>query len=89
MDKEYDSEKIHSLIREEIRTDSIISARKWETKIWEKYIRQLYLIFDKNKYNQRNNNGDSVLCSKRSLEILLRARKFHTQVKEVKLELVV
>jgi hypothetical protein len=28
MDKEYDSEKIHSLIREEIRSDSIIPARK-------------------------------------------------------------
>ena len=89
MDKEYDSEKIHSLIREEIRPDSIISARKRETKIWGKYRRQLYLIFGKNKYNQRNNNGDNVLCSKRSLKILLRARKFHTQVKSVKLKLVV
>jgi|GEM_PF-4233212 hypothetical protein len=71
MDKEYDSEKIHSLNIEEIRTYSIISARKRETKIWGKYKRQLYLIFDKNKYNRKNNNGDNVLCSKRSLEILL------------------
>jgi len=38
MDKEYDSEKIHSLTREEIRTDSIISVRRRKrTKILGKY----------------------------------------------------
>ncbi len=32
MDKEYDSEKVHALIREEIKTDSIIPLRKRKRK---------------------------------------------------------
>jgi hypothetical protein len=69
MDKEYDSEKIHSLIREEIRTDSIISVRRRKrTKILGKYRRQLPLIFDKIKYNQRNIAEIMSSVVKRSLE---------------------
>jgi hypothetical protein len=54
MDKGYVSEKIHLIIREEIRTDSIIPAEKKENKNFGKIRRQLHLIFDKIKYNQRN-----------------------------------
>ena len=55
MDKRYDSEKIHSIIREEIRADSIIPVRQRKRKkITEKYRKQLELAFDKIKYNQRN-----------------------------------
>lgn len=54
MDKGYDSGKIHSIIREEIRADSIIPLRKRKRKkIKGKYRKQLNLSFDKIKYNQR------------------------------------
>ena len=54
MDKGSVSEKIHPIIREEIRTDSIIHAEKKENINFGKIRRQLHLIFDKIKYNQRN-----------------------------------
>ena len=55
MDKGYDSEKIHILIREEIKADSIIPLRKRKRKkIKGKCRKQLYLSFDKTKYNKRN-----------------------------------
>ncbi len=69
MDKEYDSEKIHSLIREEIRPDSIIPVRRRKrTKILGKYRRQLPLIFDKIKYDQRSIAETTFSVVKRSLE---------------------
>jgi hypothetical protein len=47
MDKGYDSEKIHSLSREEIRSDSMIPLKKIKRKkILGKYRRHLHLIFD-------------------------------------------
>jgi hypothetical protein len=39
MDKGYDTEKIHSLFRKEIRADSTIPVKKKSTKIWGKYRR--------------------------------------------------
>ena len=72
MDKIYDSKKIHSLIREEIKSDSITHLRKKRKrkrkKIWGKYRRQIRLIFDKIKYNQRNMAETMSLLSKGSLE---------------------
>jgi hypothetical protein len=48
MDKGYDSEEIHSFIREEIKADSIIPVRKRKRrKIKGKYRKQLFLSFDK------------------------------------------
>ena len=55
MDKGYDSEKIHFIIKEEIKADSIIPVReKKRKKISGKYEKLLTLVFDKIKYNQRN-----------------------------------
>jgi hypothetical protein len=54
MDKGSVSEKIPLLIREGIRTDSIIHAEKKENINFGKIRRQLHLIFDKIKYNQWN-----------------------------------
>ena len=46
MDKGYDSEKIHALIREIIKADSIIPLRqRKKKKIRGKYRKQLYLSF--------------------------------------------
>lgn len=90
MDKGYDSEKIHSLVREEIKADSIIPVRKRKRKkIREKYRKQLRLSFDKIKYNQRNIVETTFSVVKRKFGETLRARKFRNQVKEIKLKLIV
>lgn len=74
MDKGYDSEKIHSLIREEIGANSIIPVRE-RKKIWEKCRSSLYLIFDKIKYNQRNIAETTFSVVKRKLGEIIRAKK--------------
>jgi len=90
MDKGYDSEKIHSIIREEIKADSIIPVRERKRKeISGKYRKQLNLVFDKIKYNQRNIVETIFSVVKRKLGEALRARKFHYQVKEIKIKLIV
>ncbi len=57
--------------------------------IWGKYRRQLYEIFDKIKYNQRNITETAFSLSKGSLERYFGQKKFHNQVKEIKLKLIV
>jgi len=90
MDKGYDSEKIHSLIREEIKADSIIPLRvRKRTRIKGKYRKQLYLSFDKIKYNRRNIAETTFSVVKRKFGEVLRARKFYNQVKEIKIKLIV
>jgi hypothetical protein len=90
MDKGYDSEKIHSLIREEIKADSIIPLRQRKRKkIKGKYRKQLNLSFDKIKYNQRNLAETMFSVVKRKFGETLRSRKFRNQVKEIKIKLIV
>ena len=89
MDKGYDSEKIHVIIREEIKADSIIPLRKRKReKIGGKYRQQLNLVFDNIKYNQRNIAETIFSAVKRKLGETLRARKFRNQVKEIKIKLI-
>ena len=89
MDKGYDSEKIHVLIREEIKADSIIPVRVRKRKrIKGKYRRQLNLTFDKIKYNKRNIAETTFSVVKRKFGEVLRARKFYNQVKEIKIKLI-
>jgi hypothetical protein len=69
MDKGYDSEKIHDLIREEIKANSITSLRvRKRKKIKGKYRKQLSLTFDKIKYNKRNIAETTFSVSKGSVE---------------------
>lgn len=69
MDKGYDSEKIHALIREEIKADSIIPLRvRKRKKIRGEYRKQLNLTFDKIKYNKRNISKTTFSVSKGSME---------------------
>lgn len=90
LDKGYDSEKIHTIIREEIKADSIIPLRKRKRKgIGGKYRKQLYMAFDKIKYNQRNIAETTFSVVKRKFGETLRARKFRNQVKEIKFKLIV
>src|SRR5271169_7178166 len=90
MDKGYDSEKIHSIIREEIKADSIIPVRERKRKeISGKYRKQLNLVFDRIKYNQRNIVETIFSVIKRKLGETLRGRKFSYQVEEIKIKLMV
>ena len=95
MDKGYDSEEIHVLIREEIKADSIIPLRvRKRKKINGKYRKQLQIEFDKITYNRRNiveTIISVVIISvlKRKFGETLRARKLRNQVKEVKVKLIV
>ncbi|AKB69777.1 Mobile element protein [Methanosarcina mazei LYC] len=90
MDKRYDSEKIHELIREEIKADSIIPLRVRKRKrIKGKYRRQLHLTFDKIRYNKRNIAEATFSVVKRKFGEVLRARKYFNQVKEIKIKLIV
>jgi Transposase DDE domain len=90
MDKGYDSEKIHALIREEIKADSIIPLRvRKRKKIKGKYRKQLNLSFDKIKYSQRNIAETTFSVVKRKFGETLRARKFRNQVKEIKFKLII
>jgi hypothetical protein len=55
MDKGYDSEEIHALVREEIKADSIVPLRERKRKrIDGKYRKRLHTNFDNNRYNRRN-----------------------------------
>jgi Transposase DDE domain. len=90
MDKGYDSEKIHALIREEIKAESIIPLRvRKRKKIKGKYRKQLNLSFDKIKYNKRNIAETTFSVVKRKFGEVLKARKFFNQVKEIKIKLIV
>ena len=80
--------KIHALIREKIKADSIISLRK-RKKIKGKYRKQLYLSFDKTKYNKRNIAETMFSVVKRKFGETLKARKFCNQVKEIKVKLTI
>jgi transposase len=89
MDKGYDSEEIHALIREEIKAESIIPLRvRKRKKIKGKYRKQLYLTFDEIRYNKRNIAETTFSVVKRKFGEVLRARKFHNQVKEIKIKLI-
>ena len=90
MDKGSDSEKIHPIIREEIKANSIIPVRERKRKkIRGKYRKQLNLVFDRIKYNQRNIVETIFSVVKRKLGETLRARKFRYQVKEIKIKLII
>jgi len=90
MDKRYDSEKLHALMREEIKANSIIPLRvRKRKKIKGKYRKQLHLSFDKITYNRRNIAETIISVVKRKFGETLRARKLRNQVKEVKVKLIV
>jgi len=90
MDKGYDSEEIHTLIREEIKADSIVPLRERKRKrINGKYRKQLNVEFDNIRYNRRNIIETIISVVKRKFGETLRARKVRNQVKEVKAKLIV
>ena len=87
MNKGYNSGKIHSIIRDEIKADSIILVRERKRKkIRGKYRKQLNLVFDKIKSKQRNIVETIFSVVKRKLGESLGAKKFIYQVKETEIK---
>lgn len=89
MDREYDSETLDQKIREEIGAYSLIPVRKWKRKIYSGHYRQeMFDGFDREKYHQRNKVETAFSVLKRRFGESLKARKFYSQVKEIKIKII-
>jgi hypothetical protein len=90
MDKGYDSESIHRLIREYLHANSIIPIRSWNNEnVGGTYRQEMARQFDDAKYRRRQlvENRFSVL--KRKFGGDLKARKFLIQMKEIANKMIV
>ncbi|MGA2161551.1 MAG: IS5 family transposase [Methanoregula sp.] len=89
MDKGYDSEEIHRLIRDTLNPCSLIPVRDSKRKrISGYYRRRLSLSFDLEKYHQRNKVETVFSVLKRKFGESLKARKCRLQVKEIKIKVI-
>ena len=89
MDKGYDSEKIHELIRDTLNSCSLIPVRNRKRKrISGYYRRRIAQSFDDKKYHQRNKVETVFSVLKRKFGESLKARKYRLQVKEIKIKVI-
>ena len=89
MDKGYDSEEIHELIRDTLNSCSLIPVRNRKRKrISGYYRRRLAQAFDDEKYHQRNKVETVFSVLKRKFGEVLKARKYRLQVKEIKIKII-
>jgi hypothetical protein len=89
MDKGYDSEEIHRLIRDTLNSCSLIPLRTRKRKrIAGYYRRRIMLLFDPNLYHQRNTVETVFSVLKRKFRESLKARKYRLQVKEIKIKVI-
>ena len=89
LDKGYDSEDIHRLIRDDLNADSLIPVRTRKRKrISGVYRRELARSFDQARYHQRNKVETVFSVLKRKFGESLKARKFQEQIKELKIKLI-
>jgi calcineurin-like phosphoesterase family protein len=85
MDKGYDSEVIHELIRDILNSSSLIPIRERKRKrISGYYRRKMRVLFDPVQYHQRNKVETVFSVLKRKFGDSLKARKYRLQVKEIK-----
>ena len=90
LDRGYDSEQIHLQIRSEIHAKSIIPIRNWNAD----YVRgdfrnEMSENFDRQRYGQRNKAETVFSVIKRRFGDEIKSRGFRSQVKELKLKLIV
>jgi hypothetical protein len=84
MDKGYDSEEIHCLIREDLHADSIIPIRSWNNEVIGGCYRQkMALHFDESRYRKRQQVESRFSVLKRKFSGDLKARSFLIQKKEI------
>ncbi len=87
MDKGYDSEEIHELIRDTLNSCSLIPVRNRKRKqINGYYRRRIVQSFDEEKYHQRNIVETVFSVLKRKFGESLKARKYRLQIKEIKIK---
>jgi len=89
MDKGYDSEEIHELIRDTLNSRSLIPIRNRKRKrISGYYRRRIAQSFDEEKYHQRNKVETVFSVLKRKFGESLKSRKYRIQVKEIKIKVI-
>ena len=89
LDKGYDSEDIHRLIRDDLTAYSLIPLRDRKRKrISGYYCRELPQAFDLTLYHRRNLIETVFSVLKRKFGEALKARKYSGQIKELKIKLI-
>jgi len=90
MDKGYDSEAIHRLIREELNAVSIIPVRSWNNDlIGGTYRQEMAHQFDESRYRKRQLVETQFSVLKRKFSGDLKTRTFDLQLKELSCKMIV
>ena len=90
MDKGYDSEAIHRLIREDLHANSVIPIRSWNNEIiGGKYRQEMACQFNNMVYPRRQLVENKFSVLKRKFSGDLKARKFLIQTKEIATKMIV
>jgi transposase len=90
LDRGYDSEQIHLQIRSEIHAKSIIPVRDWNADyVRGEFRNEMAENFDRQRYGQRNKAETVFSVIKRRFGDEIKSRGFRSQVKELKLKLIV
>jgi hypothetical protein len=90
MDRGYDSNEIHRLIRQDLAADSIIPIRSWNNEIiGGTYRQEMVLKADDPRYRQRQLVETMFSVLKRKFSGDLKARLFRIQMKEIANKMIV
>jgi hypothetical protein len=89
-DKAYDSERIHQLIHEDLKSQSMIPIRDWHASYVSGRYRQIMAsLFDFKIYHRINMAETVFSILKRLFEETLYSRSIRQQVKEIKLKCII
>lgn len=90
MDRAYDSEKIHRLIRKSLMADSVIPTRIWKNTehVWGKYRKEMTDFFDSARYRKRFLVETKFSVLKRRFGADLKSRIFQIQKKEISCKII-
>ena len=90
MDKGYDSEAIHQLIREDLHANSVIPIRSWNNKnIGGTYRQERACLFNDMVYPRRQIVENKFSVMKRKFDGDLKARIFRIQMKKIANKIIV
>ena len=90
MDRAYDSEKMHRLIRESLMADSVIPTRIWRNTehVWGKYRKEMTNFFDATRYRKRFLVETKFSVLKRRFGADLKSRIFQILKKEISCKII-
>jgi hypothetical protein len=90
MDKGYDSERIHQLIHEDSKSQSMIPIRDWHASyVSGKYRQIMASSFDAKTYGHRNMAETAFSILKRLFGETIYSRSYRQQAKEIKLKCII